>query len=271
MGAGIAQVAAYAGFITVLFDLNTTVLEKAGKVIDQSLRQLVEKGSLTGEAAQLAFSKITFTGNISDCRADFIVEAIVEDLSAKAALFNQLDQQNPAGTIYTTNTSSLSISEIASKTAIGSWLAGMHFFNPAMVMKLVEIIPGRQTDPAVLRSVRELALAFGKTPVISRDVPGFIVNRVARPYYLEALRLVGNQEADFRQIDELLESTGFKMGPFRLMDLIGIDVNNAVSRIVWEALGKPLRLHPSALQQKKVDAGELGRKTGTGFYSYSHQ
>lgn len=271
MGSGIAQVAACAGFKTVLFDLNATILEKAGIVVEESMRQQVKKGSITEEAARMAFSRITFTRNISDCRADFIMEAIVEDLSAKVGLFNQLGQQNPAGTIYTTNTSSLSISVIASKTAIGSCLAGMHFFNPAIVMKLVEIIPGNQTDPAVLGSVKELALAFGKTPVICRDVPGFIVNRVARPYYLEALRLVENQDADFRQIDELLESTGFKMGPFRLMDLIGIDVNNAVSRIVWEALGKPLRLHPSALQQKKVDAGELGRKSGAGFYSYSHQ
>ena len=146
---------------------------------------------------------------------------------------------------------------------------GMHFFNPAPVMKLVEVINTKQTDPSITEAIVQVALSMGKTPVICTDSPGFIVNRVARHYYLEAMKLVEQSLATIETVDAVMEATGFKMGPFKLMDLIGMDINYGVSKIVWEALGKPERLTPSIIQQQKVEAGELGRKTGKGFYHYS--
>jgi 3-hydroxybutyryl-CoA dehydrogenase len=175
---------------------------------------------------------------------------------------------NEPATIYASNTSSISVTAIAEKTAMPSQLAGMHFFNPAPIMQLVEIVQTTFINTQVTDTLLRLAKQMGKTPVLCKDAPGFIVNRVARHYYLEAMLLVEQGHTDMKTIDTIMEATGFKMGPFALMDLIGLDINYAVSNIVWESLGKPKRLTPSALQKQKVDTGDLGKKTGKGFYSY---
>ncbi len=269
MGSGIAQVAAQSGFLTVQFDVSVEMLEKSRTNIEKNLQAQINKNKLTEEESTNILSRLTFTNNIKDCTADIIIEAIVEKLDAKVDLFNQLAALNNAQTIFATNTSSLSITDIADRVTCTMQVVGMHFFNPAPIMKLVEVVRGLQTDEAVIKKVYDLAKQMGKTPVVCKDAPGFIVNRVARPYYLEALKLIEPGIADIETIDKALESTGFKMGPFKLMDLIGMDVNYNVSNIVWQALGKPDRLTPSPIQKTKLDAGELGRKTGKGFYEYS--
>lgn len=268
MGSGIAQLAAQAGYSTIQFDLQPDMLVKSRGSIQQSLNKLVEKEKLTTADATAVMARITFTSNWQACKASVIIEAIVENAAAKIALFNQLAAINSNDTIFATNTSSISLETLAAQVENPERLAGMHFFNPAPVMKLVEIVKGKQTHTTVIEQLTQLAKNMGKTPVLCKDAPGFIVNRVARPYYLEAMRIASSFNTDIATIDTLLEATGFKMGPFRLMDMIGMDVNFAVSNIVWEALDKPERLTPSPLQQQKVAAGELGRKTGKGFYQY---
>ncbi|GGH81194.1 hypothetical protein GCM10011379_53210 [Filimonas zeae] len=268
MGSGIAQLAARAGYRTIQFDMQETMLQKSRNAIETALNRLTEKGSLSAAEAASTLDRITFTSNQQHCQADIIIEAIVEELSAKAILFQQLSALNTPTTIFATNTSSISINTLAQHIPHPERLAGMHFFNPAPVMKLVEVVKGRQTNAHVTERLVQLAEEMGKTAVECTDSPGFIVNRVARPYYLEAMRAAERYGAEPADIDALLEATGFKMGPFKLMDLIGMDVNFAVSQLVWEALDKPERLQPSSLQQQKVTAGELGRKTGKGFYQY---
>ncbi len=269
MGSGIAQVAAQSGFDTILFDLNSDVLNKAKTSIQSTLVMLEEKGRIAAGSSDSIFNKINFTTTISDCKADIIIDAIIENLQAKISLFNQLSSVNSASTIYATNTSSLPITEIAIATKDHTRVAGMHFFNPAPLMKLVEVVATEKTSAEVVNELVELSKQMGKTPVVCKDSPGFIVNRVARHYYLEAMKLVEQGIADYETIDKVLEAAGFKMGPFKLMDMIGLDINYGVSNIVWEALGKPPRLTPSSIQKAKVEAGELGRKTGIGFYKYA--
>jgi 3-hydroxybutyryl-CoA dehydrogenase len=269
MGSGIAQVGAQSGFTTILFDVNTAVLEKSKLAVAKNLDALLSKGKLTSIQREEAFSRILFTGNINECKADIIIEAIIEKLEAKIELFNSLGRINSPETIFATNTSSLPISHIAKNVEHPNRIAGLHFFNPATIMKLVEVVKGEQTSDEVISSLCALAKKLGKTPVVCEDAPGFIVNRVARHYYLEALQLVEQGITDVATIDAIMEACAFKMGPFKLMDLIGMDINYSVSNIVWEALGKPARLQPSTIQKAKVDAGELGKKTGKGFYKYS--
>ncbi|HCT22471.1 MAG TPA: 3-hydroxybutyryl-CoA dehydrogenase, partial [Chitinophagaceae bacterium] len=257
MGSGIAQVAAQAGFYTILFDLNAAVLDKAAQSIHASLNQLEAKGRLQEPAADV-YARIQFTGDLQLCIADLIIEAIIEQTGAKVALFNQLAELNHSETIFATNTSSISVSTIAEKVVNPSRVAGMHFFNPAPLMKLVEVIRGEQTNEAVIDMLVDIAKRMQKVPVVCKDAPGFIVNRVARHYYLEAMQMVEKGLADPATIDQVMEATGFKMGSFKLMDLIGMDINYSVSNIVWDALGKPLRLTPSPIQQQKLALGELG-------------
>ena len=268
MGSGIAQVAAVAGFPTVQFDVAESVLDKSRSGIQKALEDLVHKNRVTKEESSAALNRITFTTEINECAADIIIEAIVERLDAKIELFNKLSGVNSPQTIFATNTSSLSISQISAGVKDPARVIGMHFFNPAPLMKLVEIIVGTNTSHDVETAVIELARQLGKTPVVCKDSPGFIVNRVARHFYLEALWLIEAGVTDAATIDAAMEAAGFKLGPFRLMDLIGMDINYSVSKSVWEALGKPERLTPSSIQKMKLDAGELGRKTGKGFYEY---
>jgi 3-hydroxybutyryl-CoA dehydrogenase len=268
MGSGIAQVSAQAGFTTIQFDVNKDMLAKSRAGIEKNLQWLVDKAKISLEEKNSCLARIVFTGRLQDCIADLIIEAIIEKKDAKTALFNQLAAINSSETLFATNTSSIPVSQIASAVPHPERVTGMHFFNPAPLMKLVEVVKAEHTSEAVISTITELAVQMGKTPVVCKDAPGFIVNRVARHYYLEAMKLVEDGLATIETVDAVMESTGFKMGPFKLMDLIGMDINFGVSNIVWEALGKPERLTPSPVQKRKVEAGELGRKTGKGFYEY---
>jgi 3-hydroxybutyryl-CoA dehydrogenase len=268
MGSGIAQVAAHSGFNVIQFDLNSAMLDKSRAVIEKNFDFLISKQKLDADQKHSILQRIVFTDAIAECKGEVVVEAIIENKGAKVDLFNKLAAVNKAGTVFATNTSSISVSEIAAETTDPGRVAGMHFFNPAPLMKLVEVVKGEQTSEEVVQLLSDLSRKMGKTPVVCNDAPGFIVNRVARHYYLEAMKLVEQGLTDIETVDAVMEATGFKMGPFKLMDLIGMDINYGVSNIVWEALGKPERLRPSPLQKAKVDAGEFGRKTGKGFYHY---
>jgi 3-hydroxybutyryl-CoA dehydrogenase len=268
MGSGIAQVAAQANFSTILFDVNEVVLNKAQTAITTSLNKLVEKSKITEEQKNIILQNITFTSAIQHCKADLIIEAIIEKQEAKVNLFNQLADLNDEQTILATNTSSISINAIAKDCKNAHQIVGMHFFNPATIMKLVEIVKTDQTPSTIIDTLLTVCKQMNKVAVICKDSPGFIVNRVARHYYLEAMKLVEQNLATYENVDAIMEASGFKMGPFKLMDLIGMDINFSVSNIVWEALDKPERLKPSVLQQQKVAEGALGKKTGKGFYTY---
>lgn len=269
MGGGIAQAVASSGLYAILYDLNDAVLEKAKISIEKNLQAGVEKGRVTTETKNETLNNLRFTNNLSDCLADVIIEAIIENPGAKIALFNQLAEINHSETVFASNTSSLSVTSIAKGVKNPERVIGMHFFNPATIMKLVEVVKTEFTNEQTGNLIVELAKQMGKTPVICRDAPGFIVNRVARPYYIESLRLAEENLVDFVTIDSLMESSGFKMGPFRLMDLIGNDVNYAVSCSVYDQLGQPERLRPSDIQKEKINKGELGKKSGKGYYHYS--
>ncbi len=269
MGSGIAQVAAQAGFTTIQFDVNKSMLAKSKTSIEKSLDYLVEKNKITTYEKIEILNRIVFTSHINDCVADLIIEAIVEKKEIKVELFNQLSVINTSETILATNTSSISINEIAKEISSPERVVGMHFFNPATIMKLVEVIQAEHTSNEVVESIIHICKQMNKVAVVCKDAPGFIVNRVARHYYLEAMKLIELNLATVETVDEVLENAGFKMGPFKLMDLIGMDINFSVSKIVYEAMGKPERLKPSIVQQQKVEANELGKKTGKGFYTYS--
>jgi len=268
MGSGIALSAAQNDFDVVLFDSNAAVLENAKKSIEGNLQFLLTKQKISEAEKDVIYKRIIFTSSIEDCIADIIIEAIIENPDAKIDLFNKLAQINKSETIFASNTSSLSINELQKGILKPERFAGMHFFNPAHIMKLVEVVKGQQTGDAVIEALMELSTQLQKTPVLCKDAPGFIVNRVARHYYLEAMKLVENKIASFEDVDEMMEASGFKMGPFKLMDLIGMDINLAVSESIYHAFDKNKRFQPSILQIEKVKNGQLGRKTGKGFYEY---
>ena len=268
MGSGIAQVAAQAGFTTIQFDVSDVMLEKSKTGIKKSLDYLLVKNKITAEEKIIIFNRIIFTSKINDCIADVIIEAIVEKKEIKVELFNQLASINSSQTILATNTSSISLNEIAKEIPSPERVIGLHFFNPATIMKLVEVIQAEHTSNEVVEGILNICKQMNKVAVVCKDAPGFIVNRVARHYYLEAMKLIELNLATVETVDAVLENAGFKMGPFKLMDLIGMDINFSVSKIVYEAMGKPERLTPSIVQQQKVEANELGKKTGKGFYTY---
>ncbi len=269
MGSGIALAAAQAGFYTLLYEVNPAVLEKANSGIEKNLQSLVEKGKMDSGEKEKVLQRIQFTDDLQTCLADVFIEAVVEKPAVKISLFNQLAELNHSECIFASNTSSLSIAAIAEKIQHPERVIGMHFFNPATIMKLVEVVNTPFTLKEVTATIIELAKQMGKTPVVCKDSPGFIVNRVARPYYIESLRLAEEGLTNFSQVDTLLEASGFKMGPFKLMDLIGNDINYAVSCSVYEQMNTPERLRPSYIQKEKVDKGELGKKSGKGYYNYT--
>ena len=268
MGSGIALASAQSGFYTLLFDINNEVLEKAKASIQKNLQFLVDKQKISAGEKEKVLNRIRYINDTNDCLADVIIEAIVEKPEAKVAIFNQLAEVNHAEVIFASNTSSLSVSQIQAKVMHPQRVVGMHFFNPAPIMKLVEVVKGKQTDEAVAQNIYILCQQMNKVPVMCKDAPGFIVNRVARHYYLEAMKMVEEGVAGFENIDAIMEASGFKMGPFKLMDLIGMDINLAVSNSIYEAFDKEERFMPSQLQIDKVAKTELGRKTGKGFYQY---
>lgn len=268
MGSGIALCAAQNGFKVILFDLNSQVMEKAISSIEKNLSTLLEKNKITAEEKQTIFNSITFTSDIQDCKASLIIEAIVEKMAAKTDLFNQLALINSSETIFASNTSSLSVDDLQRNVPNPERVAGMHFFNPAQIMKLVEVVKAVNTSEQTISALVEVCKKLQKTPVVCKDAPGFIVNRVARHYYLEAMRMVEKGIATMESVDILMEASGFKMGPFKLMDLIGNDINLAVSQSLYDAFEQEPRFQPSELQIEKVRKGDLGKKTGKGFYDY---
>jgi 3-hydroxybutyryl-CoA dehydrogenase len=268
MGAGIAQVTANAGFKTILFDINQTVLDKAETSIDKGLQFLVDKNKLSVEQKVATQDLLTFTNNINEVIADLIIEAVIERLDIKHDFFNKVAALNSPDCVLASNTSSIPITQIAAKIPNPERVIGIHFFNPAPIMKLVEIIIGAQSNEQVALHCKKLIEGMGKTCVIAADAPGFIVNRVARHYYVEGLKILEEKVASFNDIDALLESSGFKMGPFKLMDLIGVDTNLSVTTSMFHLFNQDSKFRPNRIQQQKVDAGHFGRKTGKGFYEY---
>lgn len=270
MGAGIAQVAAAAGHRVVLFDAMDGAAARGFARLAEGIQTQVARGRIAGGDATALLGRISVAGALNDLsEASMVVEAIVEDLAIKRKLFASLEDVVAPDAILATNTSSLSITSIARDLRSADRVVGMHFFNPAPVMRLVEVVSGVATGADVASAVFETAKAWGKIPVHAKSTPGFIVNRVARAYYAEPLRLYEEQVADPATLDALMtEGAGFRMGPFALMDLIGLDVNYAVSVSVFDAFYGEPRFRPSAVQRELVNAGRLGRKSGRGFFTY---
>lgn len=270
MGSGIAQVAAAAGHNVVICDNLTIALTKASRNVQAQLKTLVEKGKITDADSYGLFSRLKFTDHMSEFRnCSLIIEAIVEDIDHKQIAFRSMEAIVEKDTILASNTSSLSISAMGASLKHPERILGVHFFNPAPVMRLVEIIPGLQTNPDVLERGKQIIDSWGKTTVVAKDTPGFIVNRVARPYYGEALRIFDEGIADEATIDwAMRELCGFRMGPFELMDFIGNDINYAVTEVVFSNFFFDPRYKPSFTQKRLVEAHYFGRKSGRGFYDY---
>jgi 3-hydroxybutyryl-CoA dehydrogenase len=270
MGSGIAQVAAQAGHPVVLFDTRREAVDKALAGLRKTLDRLVEKGKLTAEQADGIHGRITPASDLKDLAGSgLVIEAIIEDLGIKKKLFGELEGIVPEDAVLATNTSSLSVTAIAGGLEHPERMVGLHFFNPAPLLPLVEVVPGLATAPDLGSRMVTLMTAWGKVPVLCKDTPGFIVNRVARPFYGEAIRIYEEGIADMPTIDAAMKSVGFKMGPFELMDLIGNDINFTVTKTVWEAFFYDPRYKPSFTQQRQVESGRLGRKSGRGYYAYA--
>ena len=267
MGAGIAQIAAVAGYPVTVYDAVEGAAGRAVAAVRNQVARLVAKGRLDCDPAGLPLAAATELSELAP--AQCVIEAVVEDLAVKQALFADLEKVVTSGCVLATNTSSLSPTAIAAGLGHPERLVGLHFFNPAPLMRLVEVVSGLATDPEVAAAVTKLAEDWGKQVVQAAATPGFIVNRVARPFYAEALRLAEEKAAGQATIDAVLtQAGGFRMGPFALMDLVGQDVNEAVTRSVWAAFGYDPRFAPSLLQRAMVEAGWLGRKSGRGWYHY---
>ena len=269
MGAGIAQVAASAGHPVALVDAVSGVVEKAVAGIIANLQRQEAKGRISSAQLEATVERITPVDAISQLPASaLVVEAVREDLGTKRALFSELAARQSSETVLATNTSSLDVGAIAEGLPEPGRVIGLHFFNPPPVMRLVEVVRGRSSSPDVVEAAAALVRTWGKTPVVCASTPGFIVNRVARPFYGEAQRMLMDGVADAATLDAALRSAGFRMGPLELTDLIGQDVNLAVGTSVWEQTGRDPRYAPTAMQQELVAAGHLGRKTGQGVYRY---
>ncbi len=269
MGNGIAYVAASHGHEVVMYDVQLTLAQRGFEAIRATLQRHVEKKRIDQADMEATLNRVRLTTDLGDmARTALVIEAVPEDLALKCDIFHALDHIcNPAA-LLCSNTSSLSITAVAGATGRPGQVAGLHFFNPAPMMALIEVVKGDRTSEATIGSLVDLARRWGKTPIVTRDTPGFIVNRVARPFYGEALRLLDHQVADVATIDRVLKAAGFKMGPFELLDLIGLDVNLAVTKSIYDAYFHEPRFKPHPIQQRMVDARLLGRKSQRGFYEY---
>jgi 3-hydroxybutyryl-CoA dehydrogenase len=268
MGQGIAQVCAMSGYPTQLFDIESSLSQKAISSISINLDKAVSKSKISESQKTTILGHLSIAHKLEDIKADLVIEAVVEKLDVKQQLFRVLEN-NSKGSILASNTSSLSITEIAAGLKNPAQFVGLHFFNPATLMNLVEVVRGTSTDDSVVSIMMDFSKSLNKTAVVVKDSPGFIVNRVARHYYVEALKLLEEGVAAHEQIDVLLRNAGFKMGPFELMDLIGMDINFAVTSSLYQAFHQDPKFRPSRIQQQKVMAGHLGKKTGRGFYDYT--
>lgn len=272
MGSGIALASAIAGYDVVLNDIADEFLQRAFRNIGMLMDKMTEKGKLSVADANAAALRIRTTSHFEHLKTcDLVIEAAVENLKIKQELFSKLSDLVGEDTLLASNTSSLAITAIASACRRPERVLGLHFFNPAHIMKLVEIIRGQETSDDVMYRAEGYVKQLGKIPVLAKDTPGFIVNRVARNFYGEAFRVVGDGIATHEQVDNIMRSAGFPMGPFQLMDLIGIDVNLSVTQSVYDQyFGEP-RFRPHIIQQKMYESNRLGRKTGRGFYDYSQE
>lgn len=271
MGIGIAQVAATSGCDVFLYDTNSAQTEKSLLILKNTLHRLVEKQKISAEKSEEVFNKIKPCNDLQDfATCDLVIEAIIESKEIKTKVFQNLEEIVSENCVISSNTSSISITSLSSELKNPERFIGIHFFNPAPLMPLVEIIPGLLTKVNLADEIFSLIKSWGKTPVIAKDVPGFIVNRIARPFYGEALRIAEEHIATPEQIDDAMRTLGnFKMGPFELMDLIGIDVNFSVTKTVYQDYFYDPKYKPSLLQQRMSEAKLLGRKTGKGFYDYA--
>lgn len=269
MGRGIAQVSALAGYEVILYDVFEPALNNAITLITASIDKGVARGKIEAATAVRAQNNLRITHFLDDAaQADLVIEAAPEDLRVKHDIFARLDAVAPRHTLLASNTSSLSINSLAGSTHRSDRFLGLHFFNPPHLMQLIEIIAGDDTSATTVAQAKEYVSRVGKTAVFCKDTPAFIVNRVARPFYGEAFRLLGEGVADVATIDRLIKSLGFRMGPFELIDLIGCDVNLAVTQSVYDAYFQEPKYRPHPIQQRMVESGRLGRKTGRGFYDY---
>jgi 3-hydroxybutyryl-CoA dehydrogenase len=273
MGSGIAQVAATSGCIVKLFDLNQGALDKSKNALEITLTKLVERGKIDLTEKSRIQNNISYVNTLKDLSdSDLVIEAIVENLEVKRKVFSELETLVSENTILASNTSSLSIASIAASCQKPERVIGIHFFNPAPLMQLVEVIPAVQTSEDVLRKSVQIISDWKKVVAVAKDTPGFIVNRVARPFYSESLRIYDEGVANFATIDWALKTIGgFRMGPFELMDMIGHDVNYIVTETVFTAFYFDPKFKPSFTQKRLLEAGFLGRKSGRGFYNYSQE
>lgn len=268
MGQGIAQVCAAAGFSVKLFDIQPELTARAMGTIRKKVENGVEKGKITTQQRDIIIGNIEPANDFRVLQVDLAIEAVIEKLEIKQKIFLELEKINGKDCILASNTSSLSVTQIASVLKHQDRVAGLHFFNPAPAMKLVEVIAGAATSQETIDALIEFTNELSKASVLVKDAPGFIVNRVARPFYVEALKVLEEKVADHQTIDALIKNAGFRMGPFELMDMIGIDVNFAVTASLYESFKQEPKFRPSRIQQQKIDAGHLGVKSGKGFYEY---
>lgn len=272
MGAGIAISCIQAGLDVVLYDLHDEVCTKAQAYIKAQMDKAVERGKTTRETADEALTKVRITSELGDIQpCDVVIEAIVENKEIKQELFAKVEALVAPNAIIATNTSSIAVTSIAATLQRPEQFIGMHFFNPAHIMKLVEVIRGVKTSDETVERIIALSKVLGKSPAVAKDVPGFIVNRVARNFYNEAMRMCTEGVASVEQIDTIMKGIGFKMGPFELMDLIGVDTNLQVTKSVWEQYFYEPRFAPALMQEQYVQAKLWGRKTGEGFYKYDNK
>ncbi len=275
MGAGIAQVSAQSEYDVWLYDVAEIALQKGKQLIEKNLSVAVEKGKLSEEEKQKTLSRIKTTTAITDLKCDVLIEAVLEKLEVKQELFRKVAEVNNNNCILATNTSSIPITLIggglqtSNTPTSNSLVVGMHFFNPPHLMKLVEVVSGKETSPEVAQLIFDLSKKLGKHPVMTKDRPGFIVNRIGKLYHTEPIKILEEEIADVETIDALMEASGFKMGPFKLIDLIGVDANLNVTKSLYELMEHEEKFKPSATQQKMVDEGKLGKKSGEGFYKYN--
>ena len=268
MGLGIAQIAAMAGYKVQLFDLSSGATDKAMLKIKENLQKGIARELFTEQDMEEALLNISIAKELSDLKSDLVIEAIIENLDIKRRLFLDLQEILDDKAILCTNTSSISVTLIATVLKSPDRFVGVHFFNPAHIMKLVEVVSGSGTNEMVINQANDFVRSLGKTPVMAKDSPGFIVNRVARHFYVESLRVLEEKVASVEDIDKLMAATGFRMGPFKLMDLIGVDTNFAVTSTMYNGFHQDAKFRPSRIQEQMVAAGYHGRKTGRGFYSY---